>query len=78
MPAPAVGRADDSRAALDQAAVVAVLLALLIAVEIAVVHHLHVCGVVKLDDDCLAWGNLDFGMQEVHGTTAPVRVVFRG
>ena len=78
MPAPAVRRADDSRAALDQAAVVAVLLALLIAVEIDVVHQLHVCGVIELDDDCLAWANLDFGMQEVHGTTALVQVGFRG
>lgn len=78
MPAPAVGRADDLGAAAGQAAVVTVLLALLIAVEIAVVHHLHVCGVIELDDDCLAWANLDFGMQEVHGTTAPVQVGFRG
>ena len=60
VPAPAVRRADDSRAALDQAAEVAVLLTLLIEVEIAVVHHLHVCGVIELDDDCLTWANLDF------------------
>jgi hypothetical protein len=47
------------------------------AVEVAVVHDFHVCGVIELDDDCLAWGNLDFGMEEVHGTTAPVEAGFR-
>jgi hypothetical protein len=33
--------------------------------------------VVELDDDGLTLANLDFGVQVVHGTTAPRRACFR-
>ena len=76
MPPPA-RRANDCGAALGQATEETVLLALLVPVEISIVHHAHVCDVVELDDDGLTLANLDFGVQVVHGTTAPRRACFR-